>query len=84
MKYVRFEFAGKVNLQEIPFLTSRNRRKRAGETIFHRNDFHTVLLIPVDVFRACFEYARHTGVYRTSWTCGGLAILGAKIETLEL
>lgn len=81
---MRFEFAGKVNLHEIPFLTSRDRRKRAGETVYHRNDFHTILLIPVDVFRAAFEYDRFSDIYRTCATYHELVALGAKLETEEL
>lgn len=84
MRNVRFEFAGSVNLQETPFLTSRDRRKKAGMTIFHRNDYHTVLLIPLGVFRAVFSYDRWSGIYRTSATYRELVALGAKIETLEL
>lgn len=84
MRNVRFEFAGKVNLQETPFLTSKNRRKKEGMTIFHRNEYHTVLLIPLDAFRAVFSYERFTGIYRTSATYHELTALGAKIETSEL
>ena len=84
MRNVRFEFAGKVNLQETPFLTSRNRRKKVGTTILHRNDYHTVLSIPLDVFRTVFSYERFTGIYRTCATYHELTALGAKIETLEL
>lgn len=67
-KYVRFEMAGKLNIKEKCFLTSKSRVYTKNHRIFHRNDWHTVIEIPVEVFKKYFEYERFSGIYQTFLT----------------
>ena len=56
MKNIRFELAGRIdNLDSTPFLTSRSREYKSGNTIFHRNDYHTTILIPEYAFKKFFK-----------------------------
>lgn len=68
MRKVIFEkagdYAGSYHNPEYVFLTSGCRSYKLRHTIFHRNDYHSVIRIPVDVFRANFRYEAHSGVYR--------------------
>lgn len=69
MKYILFEKAGKPKKTRTIFLTSENRRYKEGASIFHRNDFHTHLRMPIDFYKNHFSFERWTGIYRThlSW-----------------
>ena len=80
MKNIRFELAGRIdNLDSTPFLTSRSREYKTGKTIFHRNDYHTTILIPERAFKKFFQYEKWSGVYRTTITFRELLINGAHI-----
>jgi len=61
---VQFELAGKRDAGSVVFLTSNHRVYKAQSTIFHRNDYHTIVKMSVDVFKANFKYDRLSGIYR--------------------
>ena len=67
-KYARFELAGKLKVKEKCFLTTKDRYYNKNHTIFHRNDWHSVVEIPIEVFRKYFTYERFSGIYQTSLT----------------
>ena len=80
MKRVRFEIAGRIdNLDAAPFLTSRNRRKKSGMTIFHRNEYTTIIMIPDWTLKKYFKYNRYSGVYFTNLTWRELLRAGVYI-----
>ena len=61
----RFEFAGnqlKRNNERV-FMTSENRIYKVPRTIFHRNDYHTILRISDNEFKKHFKYNISTGIY---------------------
>lgn len=61
----RFEFAGnRVKREnECVFMTSENRIYKVHRTIFHRNDYHTILCISDSEFKKHFKYNISTGIY---------------------
>ena len=63
MKKIRFELAGKRRKSEQVFLMSDHRKHKINKTIFHRNDYHTVVIIPHDVFKENFSFNRSTYIY---------------------
>ena len=67
-KYARFELAGTIKTKEKCFLTTKNRYYNKNHTIFHRNDWHTVIEIPIEVFKKYFTYERFSGIYQTFLT----------------
>ena len=67
-KLVRFEMAGKLNSKEKCFLTTKSRVYTKNHRIFHRNDWHTVISIPIEVFRKYFKYEKSSGIYQTFLT----------------
>lgn len=82
MRNIRFEKAGRIeNLDRQVFLTSHDRRKKAGTTIFHRNDYNTTILVPDDVFKKHFRYNRFSGVYDTGLTWREILTAGAFIKS---
>lgn len=69
MRTVIFCLAGKREKPHHPvILFSKQREYRQKFTIFHRNDFSTILEIPIDFFKKHFAYDRWAGIYRTSLT----------------
>ena len=75
-KFVRFEMAGKLNIKEKCFLTTKSRVYTKNHRIFHRNDWHTVIEIPMEVFKKYFEYDRFYRVYQTTLTYDRLIEVG--------
>ena len=67
-KTARFELAGKINLKETCYLTTKSRVYTKNHRIFHRNDWHSIIEIPMDVFKKYFEYDRFSGIYQTVLT----------------
>ena len=63
MKTYNFEIAGNRIGEMFNTLYARNRTKKALTTVFHRNDFHTVIKVPKDDFLAMFRYDR----FRNAW-----------------
>jgi hypothetical protein len=61
---VQFEVAGKRNDDDIIFLTYSHRVYKTQSTVFHRNDYHTVLRMNDVVFKKNFRYNRLSGVYK--------------------
>ena len=75
-KYARFEMDGKLNIKEKCFLTSKSRVYTKNNRIFHRNEWHTVIEIPMEVFKKYFEYDRFYGIYQTILTYERLIEVG--------
>jgi hypothetical protein len=63
---ITFEKAGKFDYSLEPVFLMSSQRKYKKETIFHRNDFHTIIKIPKDVFKKYFKYEAFSGIYRTT------------------
>lgn len=59
----RFELAGKRKDNEPVFLMSLHRTYKANQTIFHHNNYHTVVHIPNNVFKEHFKYNHSSGIY---------------------
>jgi len=60
---VRFELAGKRKNNEEVFLMPMHRKYKIERTIWHKNDYHTVLEIPKEVYKKNFKYNPSTGLY---------------------
>jgi len=61
---IQFEIAGKRKDNEIVFLMSNQRVYKQRATIFHRNDFHTIIKIDNKIFKKLFKYERFSGIYK--------------------
>lgn len=68
MKEKMFLVAGRRKLTDKVFLQSKNVFN--GGTIFHRNDFSTLIRLPWPFYRKHFIFERSTGIYRTELTYG--------------
>lgn len=68
-RHVQFLLAGRRQPSERVFFTSDHRRMadlaHSQHTIYHRNDWTSLYTIPVNFFRAHFQYDRSAGIYRT-------------------
>ena len=60
---VQFELAGKRSGVGTVFLTSDHRVYKPQTTVFHRNDYHTIVKMSMDVFKTNFKYDRLSGIY---------------------
>ena len=81
---VQFEMSGKINLKEKCFLTSKDRIYNKNQTIFHRNAWHSVVTIPIEVFRKYFEYERFSGIYQTFLTYEQLIEAGSILWSINI
>lgn len=66
MANVIFEKAGKLNDKEDVFLMSRQRKYKHDQTIFHNNDYHTLVTIPLLFFKQHFKYDHKTRTYKNN------------------
>lgn len=82
-KNVFFEKAGKVKDHEQVFLTSNNRNHTKKSTIYHHNDFHTKIKIPIKEYQKYFAYEASSGIYRNGLTWRELKKI-ASVTTFEL
>ena len=62
---VRFELAGRYKDGEYVFLTSKHRKYKKQNTIYHRSDYHTIVEMDEEVFKNNFIFSRHTHIYRS-------------------
>lgn len=58
-----FLIAGKRQDTDQIFLTSKSVYK--GGTIFHNNNFSTLIKLPLDFYKKYFTFDRSTNIYRT-------------------
>ena len=81
----RFELAGYRPDNDKVFLLSHHRKYADSTTIFHRNDYHTIVRMSKDVLKKNFKYERSTGIYRnlTGITWGMLKKV-ADVETIDI
>ena len=61
---VRFDLAGRRKDHEKVFLMSDHRSYQEPTTLFHRNDYHTVVKMTKAVFKTNFKYEASSGIYR--------------------
>ena len=59
----RFELAGKRKANEQVFLMSEHRCYNQNRPIFHKNDYHTIVKIPDNIFKTHFRYKHSNGIY---------------------
>lgn len=63
---VIFDIAGCRKESDVVFITCRHRRRVYSSTItiYHRNDYHTVVRIKRSIMTVNFLYEADTGIYR--------------------
>lgn len=84
MSYALFELPGKIRDNEVVFLTSKQRKYKEGETVYHRNNIHNRVRVPMPIFKEHFKYERSSGIYRTKLRWGTLRhIPNVEIETTK-
>ena len=70
MKTVHFELAGQKQKSYSVFLQSRHRKYNKKSGIYHNNQFHTIVSMPLDYYNENFKFERVSGIYRTSLNWG--------------
>ena len=84
MRNVFFSVAGKRNSTDKVFFQAQNKGTlKECQRVWHRNDFHTVVSIPQNVFKENFLFDSFSGIYRTELTWGELEKI-AKVEVTKV
>lgn len=60
---IRFDLAGVRKHTDRVFLTTEHRSHKEPTTLFHRNDYHTVLKMTKEVFNTYFKFNPSTYIY---------------------